>query len=195
MHIPKPQSLDRKSPWRYCKFRKANGERCGKVFKISGVSSSKCPACVRLATEAKRASRGDRRIRTAPYTKPPKDLWSKASRKRKTELAGNKCEVCARPEAEVLKQYGVRLTRDHLIPVRYCGQYNLGDPHIDLNIVLTCPDCGGKKTAAEVKLFQGNLLEFVADLARWGWNMPYLQMVMRHYEIYASSLENYFRGI
>jgi hypothetical protein len=87
-------------------------------------------------------------------------------------------------EKDCREKFGCGLTRDHYLPVRFITMNGLGDPHLDLNIVMTCSECGGKKTAAEVKLFNGDVLGFLGDLKKWGWDMEELQMVLRYYHFW-----------
>lgn len=193
MLFPKPQSFDRDSPYRYCRFKKKNGQRCGEVFKKWRGSSTICPDCWRERDKEKKAAKIDRRKRPAPYLKPKKEFWNKRKKKEQAEEVGNCCEVCGMAEKDCTAKFGCGLTRDHILPVRFITGNGLGDPHLDLNIKMTCSECGGKKTAAEVKLFNGDVLGFVRDLKKWGWNMEELEMVLCFYRFWSQTLQEHFR--
>jgi 5-methylcytosine-specific restriction endonuclease McrA len=173
--------------------RKASGDRCGRVFRISRQSATKCASCLRTAREEKRASRGDRRKRKGEYTKPPKKFWGKKNRQRQIEEAGAKCEVCGKTEVQCRLDYdGSGLIRDHTLPVRFIQFHNLGDAHIDLNITMICSSCGGNKSRAEGLLERGDMVGFLTDLKKWGWNMKEVGMVFKYYGIYSATLSHYF---
>jgi len=95
-------------------------------------------------------------------------------------------------EVQCIADFGCRLTRDHILPVRYISEHELGNPNVDLNIKMTCSGCCGKKTAAEVKLFNGDMLGFLTDLKKWGWEMVEVRMVLKFYGVYSTAMEHHF---
>lgn len=193
MLFPKPQSVARDSPWRYCQMKKADGSRCGRVFRKSMRSARYCGICLKEREEAKKAVRVDRRKRNSIYPKPPKEFWGKKNRERQVEEVQARCEVCKKTEKDCIREFGCSLTRDHWIPVRYITENRLGDPHLDLNIEMICSGCHGVKAQAEHMLFAGNNVGFVMHLRDYGWNMAELGMVMKFYRIYPATIADVLR--
>lgn len=183
MLFPKPVSRDKDSPVRNCRM-------CRKLFNRWRGSSTLCPGCWKLKREARQEARVDRRKRDGEYPKPDGVWWD--SQKAKAQDVEAKCEVCGMGEAECKRRYGCGLTRDHIMPARFARQLG-ADPHLDLNIMLLCSADCGRKTAAEVKLFGGDVLGFVTDLQKFGWNMEELEMVLKHYRYFPVVLEHFFR--
>lgn len=187
--IPKPVGRDKDSAIKICK-----NKTCKATFYKSRMGSRFCPNCTRDRAEKKRLARTDRRKREAPYVKPPTEFWNKAARKVHVEEAGAKCEVCGTSESACKTAYGCGLTRDHILAVRFIAQHGLGDPHLDINIKMTCSGCGGVKTKAEVMLFNGNVLGFVRELLRHNWDAEELEMVLRHYNFFPEPIAHLFRN-
>lgn len=181
--FPKPVGRDRDSPWRDCK-------KCHKPFMKSRLSSTLCKDCFFEKSNAKKAARIDRRKRAGAYPKPESRWWKEqAGQNRLVKDVELKCEVCGLPEKECKRLYTRGLTREHLMPVRFITEHHLGDPHLDINIKLTCSGCCGKKAAAEVKLFNGDVLGFITDLKKWGWDMEEYRGVLLHYRMWSSNFE------
>lgn len=190
--FPKPKHEDRDSPWRNCNRRLKNGSRCNRLFHISRVSSTKCFQCWKELRLERRVARGDRRRREAPYRPPPKKFWSQEHRKKQIEEAGARCKVCGITESACKVAYGKGFIRDHTIPVRYIIQHKLDDPHLDINIEPLCAGCDARKRSAEAKLFKGDMLGFLLDLKRWGWDMEEVRELFIFYRIYSQAMEHHF---
>lgn len=156
----------------------------------SRLSSTLCKDCFFQKQRDKKKTRVDRRKRAGAYPKPGTRWWKeKAGQNRLVKDVEWKCEVCGMPDSECKKKYGCSLTREHLMPVRFITEHHLGDPHLDINIKPTCSGCCGKKTAAEVKLFNGDVLGFLTDLKKWGWDMDEFRSVLIFYRMWSQNFE------
>lgn len=186
--FPKPQKPDKDSPWRICR---KNLRGCEGTFRIWRGSRTTCPKCY-IALRKERQNGAHKR--PGAYPKPKPQFWGRKHRKLQIEAVQARCEVCLITESACKVAYRCGLTRDHILPVRWITSRGLGNPHLDLNIKMTCSGCGGKKTAAEVKLFAGDVLGFVSDLLKWNWDAEELEMVLRHYNFFPQALEHLFRA-
>jgi hypothetical protein len=158
-------------------------KKCRLKFRQYGMRSRFCPGCKMERKKERQEKRIDRRKREGEYPQPEVKWWNE-QKKQRTEGIENTCAICEMKESECKTQFGCGLTRDHLLPARFIINRGLGDPQLDINIVLTCSACCGKKTAAEIKLFNGDVLGFLTDLKKWGWNMEELELVLKHYHFY-----------
>lgn len=184
--FPKPEKRDKDSPWRECRFK---GKRCERVFRKWRGSSTLCIPCWFDRKKQRATEAIDRRKRVSKYTKPKPRFWNARARRKHLEQAEMRCEVCMRPEAEQKKLFDCGLTRDHFLPVRFITGNRLGDPHLDLNILVICSECHGIKAGAEVKLFDGDFLGFVTELLKRNWPKEEFGMVLKHYRCFPTSLK------
>ncbi len=166
-------------------------KKCRCKFRQYGIASRFCPGCKIDRKKERDQKRIDRRKRDGEYPQPEVKWWNE-QRKQKSEGIENACEVCGMKESECKNEFGCGLTRDHLLPLRFITARGLGDGNLDINIKLTCSRCGGKKTAAEVKLFNGDVLGFLRDLKKWDWDMQELELVLKHYHFYLDRWDELF---
>jgi hypothetical protein len=112
-----------------------------------------------------------RQTRDGEWTPIPPRLRKEAKRK--------KCSVCrvhygfvrfdADTSGEVRKIIRAKEAIHHLIPRRYLESRGV-DPHYPLNLISICNECHGKTKVAEDRLFSGDLIGWLREMARI--NMP-----------------------
>lgn len=123
------------------------------------------------------------RTELAHTRKPRRAQWTRERNRARREI----CEVCLRPTAfPDLNEWGEPITRneakvDHIVSERLIRLMKLGKPHTPQNLISLCQECHSKKTAIEWMLDSGNLLGFVSELKRLGWNLCRVKIAVLAY--------------
>lgn len=77
---------------------------------------------------------------------------------------------------------------DHIVPEQFCFEYEVGDPHCRANLICLCEKCHGKKTAIEWRLHRADLVGYLGELRRLGWDMERVKRVLVLYDLLPSRL-------
>jgi hypothetical protein len=97
--------------------------------------------------------------------------WESASRDARKRDRGTCC-ICGTTNSGCARKK--RMPVDHIIPRRLMAQWDMDINHQD-NLACVCIPCHAKKTAAEIRIFEGKYEEFISKLAQIGY--PFKRVV------------------
>jgi hypothetical protein len=116
--------------------------------------------------------------------------WQSASKGARERDMG-KCCICGSLESGSAAKKNMSV--DHIIPRRLMAQWGMDMNHME-NLACICIPCHAKKTAAEIKIFEGKYEEFIDRLAQIGYPLIRVVAAFAVAELSGRLVEEIYRG-